>query len=155
MGYFTEHIIPWAWNPGDKPEEYSFNTIEELINKNKEYLPDGYVFAYAQDGDVQLLMISSTTEKDYWVCGYVEGFDLSRYLPIYTSTYKFNGKVKVVKDKDDGCEWLVECESSNGDYSLISLDGEESFAWAKKEDFKFIRYATQEELDKINKALDK
>ena len=155
MGYFTEHIIPWAWSPGDKPEKYSFNTIEELINKNKEYLPDGYVFAYSQDENVQLLMISSMTEKEYWVLGYVEGFDLSKYLPVYTSTYKFNGNVKIVKNKFDACEWLVESESSNDEYSLISLDGEESFAWAKKKDFKFIRYATQEELDTINKAFEK
>lgn len=148
MAYFKQHIP--AFIDGVTPEEFEFTTIEELLERNKKKLLKDYVFAYGLSSfEGQTLMISSTKEKSWWVIGFVKGFDLSKYLPNCYKVYKLQGNVKVVQGGRKNNLYIVEAESNSG-YSLVEINGDASWAWADPKEYKFIRYATPEELDKVN-----
>lgn len=153
--HFKQHIPSFC--EGFVPEEYTCESLEELLkrNKNKCCKKDNEIFACSEEND---LMVSSTIKKSWWVLGSVSGIDLQKYLPHYDSVCLLKGdNIKIVKGVSkeilgwhDDAEYLVAAES-DGSYSLVNLTNfSDSWAWAKKEDYPTIRYATQEELDKLN-----
>lgn len=152
-----QHIPSWA---DTKPFTIEANSLEELLSneKVKSYLGDGDVFAYGGTG--QTLMTSSTKKRTWWVIGYVDGCNLIGKLPHFKKVYKFTGNVSVVKVKPNtefiNCglakidkEYIID-HQSGGSCMLTGIDGRGGFAWISDSDLEFIRYATQEELDKIN-----
>ena len=90
---FKEHIPDFAYN-GIEPKSYCVENYNELIEKNKQILNRfeynscnrKVVFSTDEDGDV--LMLSATNESWWWVLGYVDGIDLTKYLPNYKNVYK-------------------------------------------------------------------
>ena len=81
---FKEHIPNFV--DGIEPKTFEFETIEELLEHNKEWVEDKkLVFAQSEDND---LMVSSTVERWWWVLGYVDGVDLSKHLPKYDTVFK-------------------------------------------------------------------
>lgn len=84
--HYKQHIPSFC--EGITPEEYEFENVAELLDKNKKILEYDYkncIFATDEEG--HYLMLSSTTEKYWWVLGYVDGIDLSKTLPIYDKIY--------------------------------------------------------------------
>lgn len=152
MIHFTQHIPGF----GDgKPYEKRYRTVENMLKdpKIQSYLHyDGNpVYAYGDGWKRQLLMVSSTVKKWWLVIGYVDGVNLSDYLPYYDQTYLLKGKIPVVER--NGEFYIVRIEENNGDmivYSLYNLQTGSVSAWHNAKDCKFVRYATQEELDRIN-----
>ena len=152
MIHFIQHIPGF----GDgKPYEKRYRTVENMLKdpKIKSYLHYGEspVYAYGNDWGRQLLMISSTAKKWWWVIGYVDGVNLSDYLPYYEQTYLLKGKIPVVER--NGEFYIVRSEENTGDmaiYSLYNLQTGNVTSWHRAKDYKFVRYATQEELDRIN-----
>lgn len=152
-----QDIPGWA---DAKPFTIEARSLKELLSneKVKSYLGDGDVFAYGGSG--QTLMVSSSKERTWWVIGYVDGCNLIGELPHFKKVYKFTGNVKVVKVKPDtefiNCglakvdkEYIID-HQNGGSCMLTGIDGHGGFGWISDSDLEFIRYATQEELDKIN-----
>lgn len=75
-------------------KEYTVNSLDELLEKEKHKLLGGEVWATNNDGD--LLMVSYTTKREWWVIGFVSGIDLRLYLPHFEKCYK--GEKNVNKD---------------------------------------------------------
>ena len=139
-----------AFFSGFKDEKYNFDSIDDLLKKNNNALSDGFMFACEYGFYKQTLMVSSTKKREWYVVGFVYNFDLSRYLPNFRTCYKLCGKVKVcMKDGNDDV-YVVEDESKTGEYSLINIDKGYSWAWASPDEYKFTRYATDEEIEKAN-----
>lgn len=152
-----QHIPDWA---DAKPFTIKANSLEELLSNKrmKSYLNDGDVFAYGDSG--RILMTSSTKKRTWWVIGYIDGCNLIGKLPHYKKVYKFSGDVKVVKVKPNtefinsgfakvDKEYIIEDQQGRS-CSLMGVDGRGGLAWISDSDLEFVRYATQEELDKIN-----
>lgn len=147
--------------------EYESDSIQDVLRAITEMgelhdvLKDGYVFAYDSGNydNSQTLLISSTSKKEWWVIGRVWGCDLVTVLPYFNDCYKLRDNVMVVecvsqeegpfKFDDIGDLCVVQAESNSG-YSLFNLKKMLSWAWGDKKNYKFKRYATQEELDTVN-----
>lgn len=153
----TGYFEPYPFGKGKKG--FSFSAIDELLEKIKEstgFPKDDYVLACGHDYPFgkQDLFASSTKEKDWWYLGKVSYFNLSKYLPYYQTTYRLQGNVKVVCRDYNGPLYIVVSTNGSGDYSLLEINGDSQWAWADKNKYRFVRYATQEELDEANKRLE-
>ena len=79
MAEFRQHIPSFI--SGVEREVFTFDSFEELMNRQSTLLPD-HKWCYNDYVDkTQLLMIENKDNTEWFVIGYVEDFDLSKYLP--------------------------------------------------------------------------
>ena len=139
-----------AFFSGFNDEKYNFDSMDDLLKKNSNALADGFIFACDGGFFKQTLMVSSTQKREWYVVGFVYNFDLSGYLPNFRKCYRLHGQVKVCKAKGDRDVYIVADESPISGYSLININKKYSWAWASPDEYKFTRYATEEEIDMAN-----
>ncbi len=79
MAVFKQHIPSFC--EGFDKKFFEFNTFEELMKEQEELLPN-HKWCYSDYvDDTQLLMIEKLDNTEWYVIGYVNGFDLSKHLP--------------------------------------------------------------------------
>jgi hypothetical protein len=145
---YKQHIP--AYISGADPEEYTCETLDELLEKNKSCLGKDCIFAY---GSENTLMMSSTAKKYYWVLGFVRGVDLKEYLPYYENVYSLQGDhVPIVRWRKNNHLYIVRAESDDN-YGVIDMEFGSVWSWMRSDEAEFVRYATQEELDWANDIL--
>jgi len=146
---YKQHVPPFV--DGVDPEEYECESLDELLERNRDRVPENFVFSF---GYPNTLMMSSTVEYKWWVLGFVRGVLLQNYLPKFDKVYKMQGDnvpiIKYLGGHDPNEEFMVMDKSRNGDYELTSLKDGHSWAWCPANETEFIRYATQGELDWVN-----
>lgn len=157
---YTQHIPNYC--SGFEPKLYETETLEELLDYlfKEGALKDPKRELVFANGDYETLMIASTTDAWYWVIGFVSGVDLRDYLPHYNSCYKFKpGENKVFKfktglgehymfDHKEKYEYLA--RDGDNPYALLRLDNSGGIGWINERELIFLRYSTQQDVDKIN-----
>lgn len=94
---YTIHIPDFV--SGVEPQTYEFNDLAELLAFEKESLKDDKRNLIFTCSGNDRLMVSATNKKYWWVLGYVEGIELSKYLPAFDKVYVPNQtKSKILKD---------------------------------------------------------
>ena len=78
MAIFKQHLP--SFYEGFEKKSFEFNTFSELMNKQQPLL-ENHKWCYSDYGESQLLMVETIDNTKWFVIGYVEGFDLSEYLP--------------------------------------------------------------------------
>ena len=78
MATFKQHIPNFC--DGFERKVFEFNTFEELIEQQPPLLENDK-WCYADYGESQLLMVQPKDNSQWFVIGYVYGFDLSKHLP--------------------------------------------------------------------------
>lgn len=103
MAEFRQHIPSFC--EGFERKIFQFNTFEELMSFQKDLLPnDKWCYSDYVDNN-QLLMVETIDNKSWYVIGYVEGFDLSKYLPKVVYEYTME---EDYKERCKDCAYLVE-----------------------------------------------
>lgn len=83
---FTEHIP--AFVEGCEPKTLTFRSLDELLENQKDWLESKQHGELVFSCDCNYLMISSKTEQWWWVLGYVEGINLTSFLPKYDEVFE-------------------------------------------------------------------